>query len=183
MGVAIVVETTGVAPLHLTIERESSGGATGLTPQVAVRDLLVVPPALASYLDWDDMTFKTAGWTEKYRELDEYDAGQYTTPLDISALGLSAGAMLSAEYRVSDGGDDHVASDVIIVQTVGYDSSIVRKAVTNRQEEFGGDPGRIILFDDDGTTKVLEQELRDGANDGIDLATRVPAKRTANILP
>lgn len=183
MSVAILAEKADTdLPLDLTIEKEGVGGVTGKSPTVALRK----GSTTNSYLDWADNTFKIAGWTTKYASMTEIERGHYQRALNLSVLGSSvkAGDVLLAEYHVNDGagviGD---AQDVIMVVAQTTDMSVIRKAVTNRQEELPGTPGRIILYDDDGTTKILEQELRDNAGGGIMAAVAVPAKRTANILP
>lgn len=178
MGSTIVVESNAQVPLLLSVAREGEGGATGLTPLVAVRNALVA----GSYLDWDDSTFKTSGWGTKYEELSMFDAGHYQRVLDLAPFDLPAGTMLVAEYQVVDGSEEGIDSDIIVVQKVGQDTALVRKAITNRQEEFGGDPGQLILFDDDATTPILIQPLRDGAGNGIALAVNVPAKRGASSI-
>ncbi len=61
--------------------------------------------------------------------------------------------------------------------------NVLRKAVTNRQEAFSGSPGYLILFDDDGATPVVNQEIRDEATGGIVASVGVPAKRATDSLP
>jgi hypothetical protein len=188
MSLAFVTALDQMVPLDLTIEQEGVGGVTGKAPTVAIRDSLTAD----TYLDFGDNTFKAAGWGTKYAAMTEVERGHYTRTLDMSLItSLILGNILIAEFHVDDGGsvigDGH---DVLILGTdtmTGYkgmaDTSLFRKAITNKQEEFSGTPGRIILFDDDDTTKILEQELRDEAGGGIIGAVKVPAKRTANILP
>lgn len=181
MSVSMVTFLEQVIPLDLTIEKEGVGGLLGLAPTVRLRD----GTTASSYMDFSDNTFKIAGWTTQSASLSEVGRGQYTRALDLALIaGLSLGNVLVAEFFVDNGsgvvGVDH---DVIILgqEKVKY-ATMMRKAITNRQEEFGGTPGRIILFDDDNT-KLLEQELRDEANGGIVATIGSPAKRTANILP
>jgi hypothetical protein len=102
------------ASLDLTIEQEGIGGLTGLTPTVAVRRARTTD----TYLDWADGVFKTAGWTTKYRDMDEVERGHYTRNLDLSlaASAIAAGEVLSIEYHV-DGGAPVIgdAQDILIV--------------------------------------------------------------------
>ena len=65
--------------------------------------------------------------------------------------------------------------------TLGTAVDLARKALTNRFEQFHGNPGRIILYDDDDVTPLLTQELRDGTGSGIALAVQVPAKRSSPV--
>ena len=86
-------EVNAVVPLALTVN--SRGGVTGLSPTVAVR-------RGTDYLDWNDSTFKAAGWTERDRVLTEVGGGHYTTDLDLNAIGAVAGETLVAEYATQD---------------------------------------------------------------------------------
>lgn len=188
MSVSIVAAADQTIPLPLTIEQEGVGGVTGKSPTVALRD----GATLNSYLDWNDLTFKTGGWTTKYTTMSEVERGHYQQDLDLSAIGAVIGNIFVAEYHVDDGGVvKGDAIDVVVVgqdtlvswQQIADDTSLIRKAITNRQEEYPGTPGRLILYDDDGSTKILEQELRDNAGGGIAVAINVPTRRTSNILP
>lgn len=96
------------APLILTIDQEGSGGLTGQTPTVALRDATT----LDMYLDWSDFTFKNAGWTTKYQSLSEVERGHYTLLLNPSiTTSFTVGMMLAAEYHLDAAGllkgDDH----------------------------------------------------------------------------
>ena len=181
MSVAITSFLDQIVPLELTIEQEGVGGVTGKSPTVRLRDATTTN----SYLDFSDNTFKTFGWTTKNASMLEVGRGHYTRSLDLGLItSLVLGNVMVAEYIVDDGGDvvgeDH---DLIAIgkETI-FNYTIVRKAVTNRQEEFGGTPGRLILFEDNGVSKALEQELRDEAGGGIVTTIGSPAKRTSNIL-
>ncbi len=50
-----------------------SGGITGLSPVVAIRDALTV----GSYIDVADLTFKTSGWTTRQAAMTEVGGGRY----------------------------------------------------------------------------------------------------------
>jgi hypothetical protein len=66
-----------------------------------------------SYLDFDDDTFKTSGWTSKTTALTEYGSGFYGTTIDITAItNLPSGSHLSVEYDVS-GTITAISGDVI----------------------------------------------------------------------
>lgn len=107
MSEFFIAEITDTAvPLTLTLVQGGVGGVTGKAPTVAIRNAVTSN----SYLDFADNTFKTVGWTTKFAPLMEVEAGHYQRSLDVSALLLPGGTVLSAEYHVDDGagiiGDD-----------------------------------------------------------------------------
>lgn len=96
------------APLILTIDQEGTGGMTGQAPTVALRDATT----LDTYLDFNDLTFKNAGWATKYTPLTEVERGHYTLLLNAAIIsGISVGTMLAAEYNLDGSGlakgEDH----------------------------------------------------------------------------
>lgn len=183
MSAALYTSPDMVVPLELTIEQEGVGGVTGQLPSVRLRDA----STLDSFLDWGDNTFKTAGWGTKDQLLDEVGDGHYTLSLSLATIGAIVGNVFVAQYTVNDGGDvigdDH---DVILVGQQALsdmaallaDTELIRKSITNRFEEFPGTPGRIILWDDDGVTPILEWEVRDAAGNGVVASVGCPAKRS-----
>lgn len=184
MSVSLVSAPDMSVPLDLTISQEGVGGVTGQDAFVRVRD----GSTTNSFLDWADNTFKTVGWTEQFRLMSEVGRGHYTTELDLSAIGAIVGNAFIAEYTVDDGGDVvGDAHDVILVGLQALtdmtqllaDISLLRKIYTNRQEQFPGDPGTLILWDDDGVTPLLEWQLRDAAGNGVIANVGCPAKRSA----
>lgn len=86
-------------PLNLFLN--NGGPVSGATAVVAIRDA----DTPDSYLDFNDDTFKTAGWTTKQASLTGGDPGVYTLVpgLDLSAItNLPAGTdHLIAEYEVT----------------------------------------------------------------------------------
>jgi len=175
IGVQVDKATTSL-PLFLTVNRAGAGGITGLSPTVAVRDA----STLNSYLDFNDGTFKTSGWTTKYAALSEVERGHYQRSLDVSALPVSAFDVLMAEYHVDNGADVvGDASDVLIVVEFEGDLKLVRQSITNRMEEFPGNPGQLVLWDDDGITPLKTWQLRDSTGGGIVATVGSPAKRSA----
>lgn len=106
MSVAISVERTSTAlELTLTVEQEGVGGVSGLTgsdlPTAAIRNGFTTD----SYLDFGDLpNFKTSGWATKYVPLVDVERGHYRKLLDVSALAVSAGDLLIAEFHVDNGG-------------------------------------------------------------------------------
>ena len=85
-----------------------------------------------------------------------------------------------AEYHVDDGGDVvGDAADLLIVVQIQESVWFARKAITNRMEEYAGNPGTLILWDDDGVTPLMQWQLRDGTGGVVQLAAGAPAKRSA----
>ncbi len=182
----IVVRPDAVVPLSLHVMR-AGGGVGGLSganaPTVRLRDARTP----GRYLDFSNLVFREAGWAEPSAPLvPAASPGYYQTNLDLAAVQGLEEALYIAEFS-AEGAAGH---DVLFVSQrlseqlrgIADDTSLTRKAITNRQREYEGTPGRIILFDDDGVTKLVEQELRDAAGDGIAAAIGVPAERSGNIL-
>jgi hypothetical protein len=87
-------------PLELTVDQEGTGGVTGLTPSVAVRD----GSSLVRYLDWADNTFKTSGWATKYGDMTEVERGHYRRPLNVAvAAPQLSNPLMAIEYQVDEG--------------------------------------------------------------------------------
>jgi hypothetical protein len=63
--------------------------------------------------------------------------------------------------------------------TYGASLVLLRKHVTNRLDVTAADDGTLTLYDDDGTTEIVEQSLRDGGGRTILLPTGSPALRGA----
>jgi hypothetical protein len=172
--------TETALPLALNVSELGLGGLTGLYPTVAVRNISVGLPA--QYLDWDDGTFKSGGWGLKYAVMAEIERGNYQLLLDIAALGLAAGAKLSAEYHVdtrAGSGDDAEVFDILAAGS--EDLALLRKALTNRMEESPGNPGQLTLFDDDGASILLRWPLRDVSGGAVTATVGTPARRGAHL--
>jgi len=179
IGISINQAQTAV-PLFLTVRREGVGGITGLSPTVALRD----GSTIDSYLDFNDNTFKTAAWTTKYASMTDVERGHYQRSLDLSALSVSEGDVLIAEYHVDNSGDvvgDSADLLAVVVPPSGVDLALVRKSITNRMEESAGNPGTLILYDDDGTTPLMTWQLRDESGGGIVATVGTPARRSAGV--
>jgi hypothetical protein len=179
--VMLIAEPTSQLPLNLTVDREGSGGVTGLVPTVAVRQTDVAD----SYLDWNDNTFKTSGWVTKYATLTEAERGTYQRILGLdSVAGISAGSSLVAEYHV-DNGSDVVgdAHDVILVVSTNTDTDLLRKALTNKLYETPGSPGVLTLYDDDSATPLLSWDLKDYQGNMTVGVQGSPARREKGVTP
>lgn len=172
----ILVERNAELSLSLTVNRAGAGGITGLAPTVALRRATTA----GSYLDWDDGTFKTSSWSTKYASMTEAERGHYARTLDLSAVpGATTGVFMLAEFSV-DNGSDVVgeAHDVVSVVSTNTDTVLLRKALTNKMEEAPGNPGTLILYDDDDATPLLSQNLRDFAGDATIGVQGSPSRRT-----
>lgn len=169
-----VDRTDTAVALELTVTKDPDGGVTGLTPTVAIRQL----PSTTSYLDWNDNTFKTSGWTTKYATMSEVERGHYHKTLNVNALSLAAGTKLFAEYHVDNGSTvKGEGSELIIVSDLRPNTTLVRKMATNRLEETAGATGLLKLYDDDGATVLKTWGLTDEIGGAIPTAVSSPAKR------
>ncbi|TFH51728.1 MAG: hypothetical protein E4H01_00185 [Lysobacterales bacterium] len=91
----IVNRDDTAAPLFLAVD--NGGGVPGLTVTAKVRI-----GNGTDYLDFDDDTFKAAGWVQKTRTLTDIGGGHYTGALDIAAItNLPSTNHLSVEYAIS----------------------------------------------------------------------------------
>jgi hypothetical protein len=115
MSDLILAELTDTAiSLDLTVEQEGQGGVSGLTPTVAIRR----SDDSSLYLDFDDFSFKSAGWVEKYADMVHTERGQYTYTLDITAVpDMLPGDYFSVEYHVDESGVVGDARDRLMVVT------------------------------------------------------------------
>jgi hypothetical protein len=169
--------TETALPLELTINVVPGGGLTGLTPTVALRLTATGTP---SYLDFATNTFKTSGWTTKYQTMSEIERGHYQYLANISALGLAVGTKLSAEYHFDSGtGLTGDGQDIVVINNTAAQVTFLRKVAKNRLEETSGNPGTLVLYDDDGATPLETWSLRDETGGAVNPATGTPAKRSA----
>ena len=83
-------------PLEIAID--DSGGVEGLAVTISIRDV----GDSSSYLDFDDMTFKTSGWVTKEETMVDIGSGFYGVTLDIASItNLPSGKHLSLEYDIT----------------------------------------------------------------------------------
>lgn len=179
-------KTLTAAPLFLTITQEGVGGVTGVVPTVALRDATTSN----KYWDWMNNIWSTGGpWGQKYAPLSPIEKGHYQRPLNLVTVGAQSGDVYAAEYHVDNGGDviGDAADLLIIVEEAGdlavvkADIEVLRKALTNRLEEYPGNPGHLILFDDDGLTPIKTWELRDAAGGPIVSTVGAPSRRSRGV--
>lgn len=178
MGLSLIVDPSNRAvPLDLTIHKDGVGAVSGQSPTVALRDA-----ATNNYLDFADNTFKASNWTTKYVMMPEVEPGryQYVVSLPVLTPAPTSGKALIAEYSVDSSagkGSDH---DVLLIASAANtDVSILRKGLTNRLEETPGNPGILVLFDDDGITPLLTWYIRDAQGGPIVGGVGAPARRSA----
>lgn len=158
---------------------ETGQPLTGLSPNVTFRS----NTNTNSFLDFNDLTFKTQGWTQREKDLSETDSGVYQYILDLALLNLSNGdsftAVYTATYNTQTVKKYEVFNIVSLSNRFEQDLSLVRKSITNRMEETPGNPGNLRLFDDDGLTVLYTWELRDAANGATVALSGAPSKRSA----
>lgn len=103
---------------------DQTGPLTGLAPTARVRDGATED----SYLDFDDLTFKTSGWVSQDATLVEIDAGHYLATLDVpSIVDIADVDSLVIEYHAEPTGGVIDASEVVALQqltTVGLTLTI-----------------------------------------------------------
>lgn len=172
------VAAGGVLPLVLTVMRPGFGPVTGAAPVVALRRV-----AGGTYLDWQDGTFKASGWGVRQTPVPEVNAslapGRYATELDLATIvGAPAGTVLAAEYAATIDGVLTVTTETWLVSGTDADVDRVRKWFTNRLEEAAGNPGTLVLYDDDDTTPLLTWQLRDGLGGQTVYVPGRPARRS-----
>lgn len=171
----LTVEAANVAPLGLSLSRHDVGGVTGLSPTVRVRDMLTP----GSYLDWNDNTFKTSGWTTLNATMTDVGGGHYQRDLDLSAVNAVDGNVYSAEYVASYLGSSGADADTVFVVEQATDLALMRKMMENRLEESPGNPGVLVLYDDDGTTPLRTWQLRDYTGGATLPSVGAPSRRSA----
>lgn len=170
--IEVDVTETGLA-LELVVTKLGVGGVTGLSPTVAVRKL----PSTTLYLDWGDLTFKSAGWATKYQTMVEVERGLYQQTLNVAGLALPADTKLTAEYNNAASGSQGEDFDLIHVTTLRGDVDLLRMALTNRLEEASGNPGTLTLYRDDQTTPRLAWPLSDETGSAVLPSVGTPARR------
>ena len=124
---SFVIDATlddAAVPLSLVFNK-GSGGVVGLTVVVSVRDGATTD----SYLDFNDLTFKTSSWTTKQASLADLGAGFYALSGGLNLKGISnfpiATRHLLAEYSAT-GSETGVALDIISVPEQMLDKLVDR---------------------------------------------------------
>ena len=116
----MALKSESALPVQLTVS-DSTGGVSGLAVTMQVRD----STGTGSYLDFNDMTFKTSGWTTKDLSLTDLVNGVYAGTLNIAAItNLPDGSYLTLEYTVS-GTVSGVVTDLIIFDPAVYAPQIL----------------------------------------------------------
>jgi hypothetical protein len=172
--------TETALPLELIVNSLNIGGVAGLTCTVAVRNISAGGPPYY-YLDWADLVFRTSGWTTQFQTMTSIGSGLYEATLNVAALNLPPGVTtkLSAEYRSFGNQTSGEGQDVILVNNVAAQVTLLRKFATNRLEEASGNPGTLTLYDDDAATVIEQFSLLDEFGNAVSPAVGTPAKRSA----
>lgn len=166
-------------PLELVVDVLGRGGLPGLTPTVAIR----LFPSTNLYLDWVDLKFKAAGWGLKFNPMVDIGNGIYQQIFNAAGV-TTANALpipykVTAEYNTTGVCTSGEALDLIFVTELRPDAKLARQFNTNRLESFGGNPGQLVLFADDGVTVQSTQQLRDFLGGAVIDSPGCPAKRSA----
>lgn len=74
-----------------------------------------------------------------------------------------------------------ISGNTAKVTEAGGQLSFIRKILDNRQEGAPGNPGTLILWDDDTVTPLRSWTLLDAAGGAITAATGAPARRTQGV--
>lgn len=167
--------TDNAVPLELVVEVPGTGGIPGLVPTLSVRNA----KTLDSYLDFADNVFKTSGWTTKSVNVPEVGGGRYAYVLNLAGLGLAQGGKLAAEYTVTEAIAPGVDTDLLLLVTKLAQIDKTRKYATNRLDVAGGNPGSMVLYDDDATTPLASHTLRDPTGGAVSNVAGSAAKRGA----
>ena len=117
-----VERTESQVPIDLVVT-DRRGGISGLTVVVQIRD----GRTTNSYLDFNDDTFKTSGWTTKQVSLADIGDGFYTLSggLDLSAItNLPASThYLFAEFIVTGAARGSAINEILLRRDV-YDTAL-----------------------------------------------------------
>lgn len=166
-------KTLPLFPLMLTVDFDGSP-VEGLTVALEIRDATTA----GSYFDFADGTFKTSGWGQKSDACVELGDGRYHYLLPVASTdSLTVGKLLAAEFSFS-GMFSGTSTELVEVVEMQAAVSLLRKSVTNRAEQSPGNPGSFVLYDDDDTTVILEQDLRDDSGGPVVGAVGAPARRS-----
>ena len=164
-------------PLTLVVDLLGSGGVSGLACTVAVR----LFPTTNAYLDWNDNTFKIAGWGLKNKPMTDIGNGVYQVSLNVQALGFTPLSglpqKLIAEYTSPAGATAGIDADVVVVSELRPDAKLARQYHTNKAVTTGGAPGQLALYADDGSTVQSTQTLKDYAGGAVSQTPGTPAQR------
>lgn len=174
---------------------------TGKTVTAAVRN-----KQNNQFLDFNDNTFKAAGWTTKFQTLTDLNgtdpdmAGIYRFLWNSAAPVLAQGEYQFI-FKYNDGvntlesfddvyfdeasSPNSIAAAVwnaltasfVTVGTFGRMMKLMKAALINRTELADGSTANFVVYDDDGTTPLLTADVKDKADGAITSSTGVPAKR------
>lgn len=159
-------------PLSLALTR-TSGPVTGATVLVAIRD----GNTQDSYLDFDDDTFKTVGWTTRQAAVADIGSGFYARSggLDVGAITNlpAATEILVAEYEVTaPSNSTGVALENILLEEFVDDlNDLAQSDILSDATPFDGADIAAILFDTGTSIPLLIAALNDLSLADIDANT------------
>jgi len=161
-----------------------------------------------TFLDFDDNTFKSSAWVEKWKTLTDMNgtdadlAGFYryiwdsSSPITVQGEyaflfkwndGTNGIITLDDVYfdesespaNIADAVWDETASDHVAAGSTGLELKKVRAALINRQELANGSSSNFVTYDDDNTTPLMTHDVVDKDDAAVSQSTGVPAKRSA----
>ena len=121
---ALIYESTETSvPVDISVSELSLGGVTGLSPVWRFRRN---PDGW--YLDHNDGTFKSSGWTQKEKTLTENPAhnGFYSDILSAVGLGLQNGFIGIIEFE-NTGDEAFVSNDIVLIRNKGQGLPWIRR--------------------------------------------------------
>jgi hypothetical protein len=192
--------TDDAVPVDLIVNR--LGGIAGLTAVVAVRD----GQSATDYLDFNDLTFKAAGWTTRQAALADLGSGLYRLAggLDVNGItNLPAGTNnLILEYAVS-GAESAVTIETLQLVVSAHDVPAgvwgrslagfafpsagrvldrIRTYLTNRNElNFGTQ--KLEAYEDNGVTLAQTWTVATQGGEPVAAVVGAATKRADPDLP
>lgn len=156
---------TGLANIKAAVRRESDG----------------------FLLDWAGPTFKSAGWTTLQQVLAEVDAvnqpGWYRLAWNTGALTNAAAGdkYVVTVTQVGASTAKNVPQSGTLAVALVDPITLLRKGLTNKLEETAGNPGTLVLRDDDGVTVLKTWTLTDSLGGAVVASVGEPARRSAGV--
>jgi len=93
----LIISNGAEAALPISLAVSSGGGVSGLSVTMAIRD----GSTLDSYLDFNDLTFKTSGWANQTEALTDQSGGYYAELLNVGGITNLPIANLIVEFSIS----------------------------------------------------------------------------------
>ena len=95
-----------------------------------------------------------------------------------AAAGDAMSLTVPAEASLADAVWDEAEAAHVLPGSFGARMALLGKLQRNRLEEAPGNPGTLVLYDDDDVTPILTWQLRDGLGGAVVSSPGSPARRT-----